>query len=50
MTDDISLTPNTEFQAKEVNFLSVFHASGLDILKSDGLLGLSPARSFSKSV
>ena len=44
VTDDISLTPTTEFQAKEVNFLSVFHAQKLDVLESDGLLGLSPIR------
>ena len=42
VTDHIALSATGEFQAQDVNFLSVYHAVDLASLESDGLLGLSP--------
>ena len=42
MNDDIAITKSTEYQAVDVNFLSVFYAKDLSTIESDGLLGLSP--------
>lgn len=42
VSDDISLTKSTKYQAKEVNFISVNKASDLGTLEADGLLGLGP--------
>lgn len=45
MEDDIALTRDGRFQARNVNFLSIFRALGLGNLRADGILGLSPRHS-----
>ena len=42
VNDDIAIENNQKSAARDVNFLSVFHANQLDTIESDGLLGLSP--------
>ena len=42
MNDDIAITADKKTRATDVNFISVFEASSLSSLESDGLLGLSP--------
>ena len=47
MNDDIAITSDKQTRATDVNFISVFEASKLSSLESDGLLGLSP-KTYSK--
>lgn len=42
VNDDISIANEASRAAKDVNFLSVFHAQDLQGVVADGLLGLSP--------
>jgi len=42
VNDDISISKDAMLAAKDVNFLSVYHARDLSGIIADGLLGLSP--------
>ena len=44
MNDDVAIANSQSAMAIDVNFLSVFGASDLSGIKSDGLLGLSPRK------
>jgi hypothetical protein len=46
VNDDIAITKSTEYQAIDVNFLSVYYAKDLATIESDGLLGLSPKSNY----
>jgi hypothetical protein len=42
VSDQVSLTPNASYVARNAKFLSIYQATDISGLETDGLLGLSP--------